>query len=389
MGLAGAALAGGSATLAVNGQGTTTAGSVVDGTPVLYGPSDSAVTVVWTVKAAARGWVEYGETSELGSVGRSTPDGFVPHHERVLKLRLRGLKPGTRYWWRTATAPLKGGTSEYSPLYSFRTLEAAAAQASFAVWNDTHDHAETIAKLHALTGAEPPDFVVWNGDVSNNVDKPEVIPGLYVHPKGANLAEGAPRFLARGNHDVRGLWANCLADYVDSPSGRPFHAFRHGPLAAIILDTGEDKPDAHPTFNGLAAFEPLIREQAEWLRQVIARPEIRKAPFRLVFCHIPLRWKTEDPVDYDKGGFDWFSRRGREAWHDSLVRWRAHAVISGHMHQWACLPATKAFPYAQIVGGGPKADNATLIRGRVTKSGMTVRIHALDGRELHTSVFKA
>jgi hypothetical protein len=106
-----------------------------------------------------------------------------------------------------------------------------------------------------------------------------------------------------------------------------------------------------------------------------------------VFCHIPLRWKTEAAVDYDKGGFDWFSRRGRDTWHDALVRWGAHAIVSGHTHSWACLPETPEFPYVQIVGGGPESENATLIRGYATGKEMKLVIHALDGRELYASSF--
>ena len=49
------------------------------------------------------------------------------------------------------------------------------------------------------------------------------------------------------------------------------------------------------------------------------RPEFRDAPYRVVFCHIPLRWIDETPADYDAGGYDWFSRMSRDAWHDALV----------------------------------------------------------------------
>ena len=359
----------------------------VDGTPVVYAPTASGATVVWTLKAPARGWVEYGESRQLGRVFRSTGDGFVPHGERVIRARLRGLQPGRRYWWRGVTVPLAGGEPEVSPVYSFRTLDPVAAETRFAVWNDTHDRAETLRKLHEATRAEPADFLVWNGDVSNNIEKPEVIPGLYVHPREADLAECPPVVFSRGNHDVRGLWANRVSEFVDFPGGRPFYAFRSGPLAAIVLDTGEDKPDGHPSFRGLAAFEPLIAEQKRWLARVTQRPEIKSAPFRLVFCHIPLRWTDEKAVDYDKGGFDWFSRRGREAWQPTLARWGAQAVVSGHMHRWACLPATSEFPYEQIVGGGPKPDSATLIRGSVTERELKLAIRDLDGRVLHESTY--
>ena len=372
-----------------NAQESLSTISTVDGTPAVYALTDSCATILWTLNTAARGWIEYGESRELGQLFRSDAFGFVPHHERVIKIRLMNLKPGIRYYWRTITAPLAGGEQVASPIYSFKTLNPGAEETSFTVWNDTHDHAETIQKLHAFTSTAPSDFLVWNGDFCNNIEKQDILPGLYVHPKMANLAECPPIIFTRGNHDTRGLWANKVPDYVDFPSGRPFHAFRSGPLAAIFLDTGEDKPDRHPSFKGIAAFEPLIQEQKQWLAQVIQQPQIKSAPFRLVFCHIPLRWKTEKVVDYDKSGFDWFSKRGRDHWHDSLVEWKAQAIVSGHTHQWACLPETTEFPYAQITGGGPDLTNATLIRGHITSREMKIVIHALDGKELHASTFSA
>ncbi|HYG34032.1 MAG TPA: metallophosphoesterase [Clostridia bacterium] len=362
-------------------------GPVVNGTPIVYAPSDTSATIVWALNRPARGWIEYGQTKDLGREFRSDPFGFVPHSNNVIKLRLPDLKPGTRYWWRAVTTPLNGGEPEFSAIYSFKTLDPTAKETNFAVWSDTHDRAETISKLHALTTAEPTDFLVWNGDISNNIETPEIIPGLYVHPKKTDLAAGPPVLLSRGNHDVRGLWANRVTEYVDFLGGRSFCAFRSGPLAAIILDTGEDKPDRHPTFKGVAAFEPLIEEQTRWLAQLIQLSAFKTAPFRLAFCHIPLRWKQEKPVDYDQGGFDWFSRRGRDAWNDSLVRWGVQAIVSGHMHSWACLPPTTEFPYAQIVGGGPTLQNAVLIRGKATANELKLVIHGLDGKELHTSVF--
>ena len=362
-------------------------GPLVSGTPVVYAPTDTAATVVWAIRRPARGWIEYGQTKELGSESRSDTFGFVPHSDTVLRQRLQGLKPGTRYWWRTVTVPLTGGEPEFSAIYSFKTLDPEALETHFAVWSDTHDHADTISKLHAVTNAEPPDFLVWNGDLSNNIETPDLIPGIYIHPKNVDLATGASILLTRGNHDVRGRWANRISDYVDFPDKRPFGAFRSGPLAAIILDTGEDRPDRHPTLQGVAAFAALIEKQKQWLAQVIQEPRFKSAPFRIVFCHIPLRWKVEAPVDYDKGGYDWFSSRGRDAWHDLLVQWGAQAVVSGHMHGWASLPATAKFPYAQIVGGGPTLQNSVVIRGKATTTELKLTIRGLDGIELHTSTF--
>lgn len=337
--------------------------------------------MAFPLNRAALVWVEYGETEALGETANSDLYGCVPHDDVVVKVCLRGLKPGQRYYWRGVATPLEGGDDVHTQIYRSKTLSDKASEAHFSIWNDTHDHAETIQKLHSLRRDED-DFLFWNGDLTNNVNARELLPGLFVSPKEVDLAEGPPILLSRGNHDVRGIWANKMTDYVDFPQGRPFYAFRTGPVAMIVLDTGEDKPDAHPSFRGVAAFEPLIREQAKWLATATQEPGIRDAPYRIVFCHIPLRWIDETPADYANQGWDHYSRRGRDAWAGALQRWGAQIVVSGHTHKATWMPQTKEFPFGQLIGGGPQMNGATVIRAHADKKNLTLRLESLQKEEL-------
>ena len=365
--------------------------SLIKGSPAVFAPVADGFTVTAALNAPALVWVEYGETAALGSTARSDACGFVPHDDVAVKIRLRGLKPGTRYHWRVVAAPLSAGgrkgVATHTATYVAQTLAPAVGETRFSVWNDTHDRAETIQRLHAGRG-EADDFLLWNGDVSNDVNRREILPDLYVNPGAVDLAGGAPIFLVRGNHDVRGIWANKMTDFVDFPEGRPFYAFRSGPVGAVVLDTGEDKPDAHPSFKGVAAFEELIREQAAWLQQVIASPALSGAPYRVVFCHIPLRWDKERRPDYARGGYDWVSLRGRAAWGGALRQWGAQVVVSGHTHRAAWLPPSGDCPFGQLVGGGPRLEAATCIRGHAT--GRELRLvmeRVVDGSVLHALSF--
>jgi hypothetical protein len=367
--------------------------------PAVYAPTPDGAVIVWAVPPRSVGWIEFGEhgSDAPGRLARGDAFGFVPYDQPVLRVRLTGLKPGQRYWFKTHTRPvvLRGYdpaqlTITTSQTYALRLPGPAASETRFCVWNDTHDRPTTLARLAELTRAEPADFLVWNGDVGNYLNDATALPGLFVQPKGdVNLAAGPPILLTRGNHDVRGPAANRVADCVAFPGDRPYYSFRVGPVAAVVLDTGEDKPDDHPLFLGLVNFEPLIREQARWLEREIEQPHLKNAPYRLVICHIPLRWRDESQPTYDPAGrgYDRFSRRGRDAWHAALTRWGAQLVISGHTHSWAHLPPTDAFPYAQLVGGGPALDEsrsqALLIRGHANADALTFRLlNAATAREV-------
>ena len=91
---------------------------------------------------------------------------------------------------------------------------------------------------------------------------------------------------------------------------------------------------------------------------------------------------------YDKGAFDAFSRASRALWHEALVKWGTQIVVSGHTHQPALIPASPEFPYAQLVGGGPQPERATVISGSADASGLKFVCRDLAGKVVHETVLK-
>ncbi len=349
---------------------------------VLMAPRFDGIEVVWAV-SRARVELESGDGSRriLGS----DAFGFVPQGDEVMRVRLDGLEPGATYRVRSITTAIDDEETVHSNWKTFRTLDPLATSTHFVAWNDTHQNRGGIRQLNAATPAA--DFLVWNGDTSNDwKDEAELIPTL-LNPAGCDISAGRPVLQVWGNHDVRGPFAYRMPGIVATPEGRPFTAFRSGPVGVICLHTGEDKPDSHPSFQGRAAFEKLREEQAAWLAEVIQRPEMRDAPYRVVFCHIPLRWIDESPQDYDQVGFDRHSGSSREVWHDSLVSWGAQVIISGHNHQPTWMPPTEQWPYGQLIGGDRAPENATWIEGLADPAELRLRTHNLAGEVLHDLTF--
>ncbi len=351
-------------------------------------PRADGVEIVWAVSQLARGTVEWKSADGETGVAAADRFGFVPQGDEILRVRLTGLKPGTVYQFRAITRASEGDAIETGSWKSFRTLDPAAATTEFVVWNDTHEHAETLRKLHAATPRG--DFLLWNGDTCNNWMREDLLVPTLLHPAGQDITVDRPLLMTWGNHDVRGIWAYKMPEIVATLNGLPYYAFRSGPVAVICLHTGEDKPDHHPSFGGRVAFDPLRLEQSTWLAETIRRPEFRDAPYRIVFCHIPLRWKVEKSLtaaDYAGTAYDRFSRRSRDAWHDSLVAWNTQVVISGHTHEAAYLPANVELPYAQLVGGGPELTTATWIEGKANGDALRLVVKNLQGETTHYAEF--
>ena len=166
-------------------------------------------------------------------------------------------------------------------------------------------------------------------------------------------------------------------------------AVRMGDVALIGMDTGEDKPDGHPKWFGLANFEPYRKAQAAWLEKALARPDIASAKYKVVFCHIPL-FAAPDHPDYPHDGvkidphdYAYWSRECHDLWSPILVKNGVQLVICAHKHKYRFDPATAGRPWAQIVGGGCELPKdvperfPTVIEGMVEDGKLKITIHNL------------
>ncbi len=361
-------------------------GSLTRTPMVLMAPRADGIEAVWGVTTLCRGRIEWESNDGTRGVASTDAFGFVPQGDKVLRVRLSGLKPGRTYRVRAVTLAAEGTATETTEWKSFRTLDPTASSTSFVVWNDTHINNPTIKALHEKTPRA--DFLLWNGDTCNDWKAEDLLIPTLLHPGECDITDGRPLLLTWGNHDVRGRFAFRMPDMVATPSGRPFYAFRSGPVAFIFMDTGEDKPDNHPSFEGRVSFDRLRKEQASWLAKTIKRPEMAGAPYRILCCHIPLRWIDESPQDYANRGFDRHSGRSRAAWHDSLVAWKAQVVISGHTHRDTWIPANEEFPYAQLIGGGPKPEAATWMEAKADADRLRIVVRNLAGEIRHDVSFQ-
>lgn len=368
--------------------GSSPEGPALLGSAVVSGPAPESIVILQPLQRHATGYLEYAVGD--GPLERVDSDqgGLLPFDPHVLKFRLPPLPLGTQVRYRVTAktigwVPVRefvhgrivAGPEEVGPEAVFKTLDPAADATRFVVWNDTHENADTLAELHKQTAAAEPDFLLWNGDQTNDVHFRDKLAGQVLAPLGLPIAARWPLAYVRGNHDVRGPAARSLPEFTGTPDDQFFFAFRSGPLAALVMDTGEDKADDHPNFAGLAAFERLRERQAAWLAQVIELPWFQEAAFRVLFCHLPLWWIR------DRKDIDWweYSQASRDLWLPKLLEGRVSLVVSGHTHHAAWLPASASQPIAQLIGGGPQPRAATILEGTATRRDLDLTMKRLDG----------
>jgi acid phosphatase type 7 len=363
-------------------------GPVFTGSPVVCGPASDAITILHPVARHATGWIEYAVEDRPFERVDSLKAGLMPFDPHVLKFRLPSLPAGKTIRYRITGrsvgwvqvreyyhGQIMPGDPQTTSEYSFRTLAPEADETQFVVWNDTHENSETLHALHKMTREAKPDFLLWNGDQSNDIHFEEKMAGQYLMPEGLAIADRWPLAYVRGNHDVRGPAARSLPRFTGAPDDRYYYGFRSGPVAAVVLDTGEDKPDDSKWLGGITNFAAMRREQTAWLESTVQEPWFRDAPFRVLFCHIPL-WFTHVNPNAEA----WVcSPPCREAWSPILQKAGVHVVISGHTHDFVWMPAKEGQPLNQLIGGGPVPKYATIIHGSATRERLQLTMKKLDG----------
>lgn len=379
--------------------------------PMLQNFAETSVGVAFAVNDLANGYVLIGERPDLSDARKVLCGGcrLADIDDRVIQVRITGLKPATKYWYRIGADRIHYGggydmkvvgNEEYPGTYSFTTA-GAALNGGFCVINDTHVRWNAIGPELDKIADLAPSCVIWNGDASNTEETLENLVSIYLdHPlERKDYAACTPYLFCPGNHDFRG-WANRHLEQVwmyrqpeersprDWDLGRNF-AVRLGDMALVGLDTAEDKLDTNPRFAGLFKSAGYREAQTAWLRDALARPEVASAPFLVAFCHIPLF--DDDPThnpgdvapaDYDpqySSDFAYWQRTCARMWGPLLHEAHCQVLISAHMHQYRFDAPAPDRCWAQIVGGGNSMQEGngfpTVIEGKVTGGKLRMTVH--------------
>ena len=390
------------------------------GAPCLQSAGSTSMGISWAVSGLSKGEVEYADNP--GFSGSKTVKaggyGLAPIDISSLQVRLTGLVPGKKYWYRTITTPFtdysniydaKLGESVVSAAYSFTTL-GETNRGKFAMICDTHGQWPSYELRAKFLKKNPPALLVWNGDATNTTQDKATAVKIFLDPPipSADFSAGIPMSFVSGNHDYRGSWISKIDEVMlpRLPSERSGEfwdlkwnfAERLGDMALIGMDTGEDKPDAHPKWFGLANFEPYRKVQAKWLEQALSRPEIASAKYKVLFCHIPL-YAAPDHPDYSHDGvkvdphdYAYWSRECFDLWNPIMEKGGVQLVVAAHKHRYRHDLPSPGRRWHQVVGGGhelgvcrgvPDAGRfPTVIEGAVRDGRLEVTVHDVFGNRV-------
>ena len=193
---------------------------------------------------------------------------------------------------------------------------------------DAHNDVEAPTRAGKYFG-DKLDLLVLNGDIPNHSGKIEYF--NTIHLIAAELTNGEiPVVFSRGNHDTRGIFAESIADHTPTDNGRSYFSFRLGSLWGLVLDCGEDKPDANPEYGHTICCEDFRRRETEFIKDVIKNAEREYAAQgvqnRIVITHTPCVERHRPPFDIEVETYAEWTRLLREYINPQLM-------LCGHVHQ--------------------------------------------------------
>ena len=219
--------------------------------------------------------------------------------------------------------PFGGYTgSEISRSYGFRPVDTSDGLDYFAL-SDVHEAVEAAA---AAAQAKF-DFIVLVGDLVSMVETEK--DAQMANELAHQITKGqVPVIYARGNHEIKGEYAEDLYKYVGTEGQNYYYTATLGQdVFVVVLDMGEDHEDDWWEFYGTAQFDLYRQEQTEFLEKLVADGAYEDYRYRLALCHIPIQHVDNKFVEF------------KEAWTELLNEMDIDMCLSGHKHElWPFVP---------------------------------------------------
>ena len=345
--------------------------------PYLQNPTDGGITVMWETTVPTYSWVEYGTDKENLKLVRPMMDGQAICNNDLHKVRIEGLKPGQKYYYRVCSTEMlvykayskAFGNTAVSDFGTFAIPEADEDEFTALVFNDLHQRTNTFQALMEQVKDVDYDFVFFNGDCIDDPNNRAQASRFIKYVTEALKGNHIPTFFMRGNHEIRNAYSIGLRDHFDYVGGKTYEAFNWGDTRIVMLDCGEDKTDDHKEYSGLNDFTQSRHDQVVFLKQEMSSKAFKKAKKRILIHHIPLY------------GFE--GNLCNDLWRPVLEKAPFDICLNAHLHKYAYYPkGSQKCSYPVIIGGGNSLKDATVIILEKKKNELKIKVLNAQGETL-------
>lgn len=287
--------------------------------PVVYAVEDT-YQIVFTTNHPATAWVEIGGEAYYDLFAGSMKSKDTVHKIIVPQEKLDEAKAysihAEKMIYRGPFGGFKG--KEISKEYSFRPVNTDDGLVYYTMTDVHHAHDGAVS---AALSVDNLDFLVILGDSVGMVDyeKDVQFSNLLAH----NVTGGQiPVVYARGNHEIKGAYAELLYKYVGSKNESFYYWFTLSDVFGITLDLGEDHDDGWWEYYGTDRFSLYHDEQTQFLRNLVEEKPYEDFDYTLVTCHIPIQFvnSRKDHAEV------------KAEWTELLNQIQPDLAVYGHQH---------------------------------------------------------
>lgn len=352
----------------------TPASEVMRTIPYLQNPGTDEMTVMWLTNVPARSWVEYGTDPDNLKRARTFLEGEMVANNKINRIHLTDLKPGTKYYYRAVSQEITRYSSYYkefgdtvrTDLKSFTTWSDDIKDFRVIVYNDIHSNMEMFQKLHSQIDNKPYDLVIFNGDCFDDVEVENDIMDRLLTYTPRIKSDEIPSIFIRGNHETRGEYSQHLWEYLGRMGGRSYSAFSLGDTRFVLLDCGEDKPDDHWVYYDMNDFTQHRLDQADFLSNELKSRAFKKANKRILIHHIPLFGENLDAYTPCS-----------ELWIPIIEKAPFNVSLNAHTHRFEVIEkGTYKNNFPVIIGGGNREPGGTVMV--LDKKGNNLRLEVFN-----------
>lgn len=287
--------------------------------PVVYAVEDT-YQIVFSTNHSATAWVEVGGEQYYDLFAGSMKSKDTVHKITVPQEKLDEAKGysihAEKMIYRGPFGGFKG--NEISKNYSFRPVDSSDGLDFYTI-TDAH-HAHTGA-VDAALSVDNLDFLIILGDSVGMVEYEKDV--QFSNRLAHDVTGGEiPVVYARGNHEIKGAYAEQLHQYVGSKDESFYYWFTLSDVFGITLDLGEDHNDGWWEYYGTDRFTLYHKEQTKFLEDLVSAKPYEDYHYTLVACHIPIQFvnSRKDHVEV------------KAAWTELLNQINPDLAVYGHQH---------------------------------------------------------
>ena len=248
---------------------------------------------------------------------------------------------------------------------------------------DAHNRIEGPVNAAKADGEH--DLLVLNGDIPNHSG--DIAYFAAIHCIAGEITKGEyPVIFSRGNHDMRGIYAENIQDHTPTDNGRSYFSVRIGSLWALVLDCAEDKPDGNDEYGHTICCADFRRRQTEYIEKIISDAQNEYladgVKHRVIISHIPFNMHFNFPFNIEEDRYEYWCRLIK----DNI---KPDFMLCGHIHNCRVMKlddenTDACRPCSVITASKPFKGSENIVCGSIEVSDNTAKIKFIDSEgEIH------